>query len=228
MYDIDNSPCQREISSNTGKYIKYHVVKTQDAGKTLTLYGFKYGGQPLQESDGAGGLKMGLTVHGGQTTTILVTQITSVVRERTEGMTYLYEVSPSDSTLRDLATYYPNETNPSYRRSRIQNYNSIGYRTDTLSDGSQRKIRKVTVLFKLEYQALVNDWDFLIIPDLDALKYGVQAYLLDEAQDYNTAEAFWQKAIKELNMEIRNKTPALETVVRINSTSSDCLILNPI
>lgn len=225
--DENNAPCYNEITGTTGKYVRYHIVKAQDVGKTITIYGFQYGGQPLQELDSDGNWRMGLTITAASPyaqTTVLITKITSVTREATQGMSYLYEVNPTSGDLIDLAKYEPNETNPSYRRHLIQNVGSVPYYTDA----NDRRIQTVDALIKLNFIPLVNDNDFLILDDLDALKLGFQAVAASEANDDVLAESKWTLAVRELNFDIRDKNPANQTVIRVNSISSDCILTNPI
>ena len=93
MRDDGTRPCYNEVSGNTGKYIRYHIANNKDIGKTIKLFGFKYGNQPLQEQDLNGNWQMGLTLTTTQTgaqTTELVTRITNIVRQPTQGRTWLY------------------------------------------------------------------------------------------------------------------------------------------
>ncbi len=49
--DDSTRSCHNEITGTTGKQIRYNVVKQQDIGKKITIFGRKYGAQPLQELD---------------------------------------------------------------------------------------------------------------------------------------------------------------------------------
>lgn len=224
IMDETPGPTYNEVTGNTGKIIQYSVVKNQDYGKTIRLFGFQYGNQPLQEKDANGNWVMGLTLTAanpyGRTTT-LVTKITSVTREQTQGMTYLYEVDALGN-LHDLAEYQPTETNPQYRRSKIQNMCGIPYFTDAY----ERKVRKLEALIKLEYIPVQTDDDFLMISSLDALKFAIQAIRAEEAQDFVQAKIAMDAAILDLNMELRDRFPSMQTSIVMNATSSDCSILS--
>src|SRR5689334_17718598 len=54
LYDEGTAPCYNEITGNTGKYLRWSIVKQRDVGKTMRVYGFQYGNQPLQEQNSAG------------------------------------------------------------------------------------------------------------------------------------------------------------------------------
>lgn len=226
--DDGTRPCYNEIHDTTGKYIRANIVHIQDVGKTIRIFGFQFGNQPIEEQDSSGNWVPGLTLtltQAGVQSTMLVTKITSVVKEETQGRVFLYEVDPTTSAVIDLAVYEANETNPAYRCSMIQNMNSLFARTDTYG----RKIRQVEALVKLSFVPVVSDDDFCLLDNIEALKYGIQAFKLSEANDDGGAEAKTILAIRELNFQLRDAEPGIQTTIRVNSISSDCgIIANPI
>lgn len=228
MRDDNLSPTYREITDNDGKFIKWHIVKIRDVGKTLRLYGFQYGGQPLQEKNAAGEWIPGITLtatQAGVQTTIAVTKITSVkIPTPLEGMSYLYQVDQVTSDMIDLAAYQPGETSPSYRTSRINPINSICAHEDQYG----RQIRQAEALVKLAYIPARVDEDFILVSNIDALALGISALNLERANDDDGAEIKLVKAIRELNAELREKLPNDQTVVMVNSISSNYPICNPV
>ena len=225
-FDSDTSCTGNAITGNTGKLLQYHVVKSEDLGKTITFYGKQYGGQPLQELVN-GVWQSGLTltaIPGISRTTVLVTHLGQITREATQGMAYLYEYDPATLLLRTLSVFQPNETNPQYRKSTIQNFGSIPY----YQDANGVKSWNIEALVKLEYVPVVNDRDFLLIDDFDALKLGIQALQFEDAHDYQNAEVTWKLAIRELNYESRNKQPGNQFVVRSRVMGSNRVVSNPI
>jgi len=146
------------------------------------------------------------------------------VKEVTEGRVFMYEVDPSTASLHDLAVYEPDETNPAYRCHIVQNWGGVPYFTDT----NGRRIRQVEALVKLEFIPVRTDDDFCLIDNIEALKFGFQSFRLSEANDDAGAEAKIILAIRELNMEIRDREPGLQTTIRVNSISSNHPICNPI
>jgi len=214
--DADSAPCYNEISGNAGKLIRYNVVKRSDIGKKLTIYGTQYGGQPLREQDANGDWIDGLTITAAApfaSTSVLVTKITSVTREATAGMAYLYEYDADTNLLRDLACYEPNETNPRYRRSRIESFCNLG----VCKDANGVNKTKIQALVKLQFIPLKDDRDFLLIDNFDAIKFMVQAIKLEEAGQDSEAEVKILKAVRELNLEQRDKQPDRQTTVSVNS-----------
>lgn len=228
MRDDNPAPCYREITGNDGKFIRWNIVKIQDVGKTIRLYGFRYGNQPLQELNASGEWIPGITItatQAGTQTTIPVTKITSVkIPTPLQGMSYLYQVHQTSGDVLDLAAYQPGETSPSYRVSKINPINSVCAQEDEYG----RHMRQADVLVKLKFVPALVDEDFLLVSNVDALAMGIQALQLEQANDDAGAEIKWAKSIRELNMEIRDKTPGAQTVVRVNSISSDYAIVSPI
>lgn len=227
-FDSDTACTGNAISGNTGKFLRYHIVNAEDIGKTITFYGKQYGGQPLQEQI-SGVTEMGLTltaVAGANDaqTTQLVTKLDQITRERTVGMTYLYEFDSATSLLRTLSIFQPNETNPQYRKTTIQNFGAIPY----YQDANGVKSWNLEALVKLEYIPAELDRDFLLIDDFDALKLGIQALQFEDAHDYANAEVTWKLAIRELNYESRNKQPGNQFVVRSRVMGSNRIVSNPI
>lgn len=227
-FDSGTSCTQNAITGNTGKFLRYHIVNSEDVGKTITFYGKQYGAQPLQEKvNGVTEMGLTLTAVAGPNdaqTSVLVTQLGQITRERTVGMTYLYEFDPATGLLRMLSVFQPNETNPQYRKTTIQNFGTIPFS----EDANGVKSWNIEALVKLEYVPAANDRDFLLIDDLDALKLGIQALQFEDAHDYANAEITWKLAIRELNYESRSKQPGNQLVIRSRVMGSNRTVSNPI
>lgn len=219
---INTAPTYNTVSGTTGRLIRYYVTKQNDIGKTITIFGRKYGGEPLQELDSDGNWQMGLTLTAAApfvSSSTLVTQIDAITRQATQGQARLYEYDPDTDLLRDLAVFDPNETNPRYRRSRIDSVCGMS----ACEDSNGVKQYQIEALIKLEFIPLVNDNDFLVIDNFDALKLGIQALRLEESNDEQLAEVKWLKAIREMNMEDRNRMPDDQTPVRTNFTGGSVI-----
>ncbi len=210
----NSSPVVNDITGNEGKLIRYHVVKAADYGKKIWIYGTAFGGQPLQR------LESGVWVDGIEitaanpfgTNAVLVQTITSIVREATVGMTYLYAYDSVADQLFDLASFTPNQTNPRFRTSIVKNICAVpSCETD---DGV--RMRTAEALIKINYRPLVNDSDFLIISDLDALALGIQSLKREQANDIVGSQQMMAAAISELNFGTREKEPELQTSIRLN------------
>lgn len=213
--DANMGPTANEVSGTTGKFIRYYVVKNSDVGKTITLVGSQYGAQPLQEQV-SGAWKNGVTLTAAAPyaqTSQLVTGIDAITRQATDGMAYLYEVDLISNTLRDLASFEPNETNPRIRRSHIINRPSWG----SQPDANGICWTTVEALIDLEFIPVRNDRDFLMIDNVDALIFMVTALKRQEASDTAGAEAAIIQAIRELNFELRDNNANEQIPVRVMS-----------
>lgn len=215
LEDINLAPTFNDVSGTTGRLIRYYVVNYEDVGKTITINGVQYGGQPLQELSG------GVTVNGVTlaaaapfaSTSQLVTRIDAITRQATTGLAYLYEYDPVANTLRDLAIFQPNETNPRFRRSKILNkpVNS------SPPDANGIRWTNIDALVKVEFVPVANVRDYLLIDDFDALKFMFKAVNAEDASDYQSSEMNITQAIRELNFGLRNKNLDGQTPVFVNA-----------
>jgi hypothetical protein len=209
-----------------GQYIRYYIQQPQDQGKTVTLFGKQFGNQPLQQQIG-GAWQMGMTLAGTTpfaSTPVAVTQIDSIIRQPTQAPSTLYEYDATSDTMRLLAVFEPNDTNPRYRRSCIVNFGSR-WGCDQ-NNTTKPKYHQIEALVKVEFIPVVNPWDFLLVDDFDALTFAVQAIKAEEAGDLGTANGFFARAIAELNMRDRDKMPTWETPVTVQPMMG-CRIRNP-
>lgn len=226
--DANSSPCINEVAGETGSYLRYYVVKRNDLGKTIRIFGKEYGAQPLQEKDGTGhwvdGITLTSAVPYAQSMKLVARNgISAVVRQATEGMAYLYEYNPTTGLMRDLGAYEPNETNPRYRRSVVQNLGAISGTTD--ANGICQ--RTVEALVKMQFVPLSNDNDFLMIDDFDALELMALAVKAERAGEIALSEAFIIKAVRELNFNERDKSPDNQTVIKVLAVNGR-MITNPV
>ena len=223
--DVDMGPTANEISGITGKLLRYYTVKANDIGKSITIFGTQYGGQPLQEQVG-GVWKNGLTITAASpygTSSVLVTRIDAITRQATEGPAYLYEYDSSTGLLRDLAAFDPSEVNPRRRRSRIiQKPVGCGK-----ADENGICWTSIEALIKLEFIPVKDDRDFLMIDNIDALTYMITGIREQEAGKKQDSEASILEAVRELNFELRDKNPDEQTPVDVNAIMGT-MLTNPI
>lgn len=223
--DNGTAPTINPVINTSGSYIRYHVVKAQDYGKTITLYGQQYGGQPLQHLSGNAWVMGSQMVSASPyaQSTELVTHLDSVIRDETQGMAYLYEYNSTTGKQRTLAVYEPQETNPRYRRMKIDNLHLF---PTNCKDSFDRPLWQVECLVKLAFIPVKAAGDFLMVDNFDALKYMIQYIQSENANDDATAEAKLTKAVREMNMELREKTPDNQVAMRVSQLGGS--ILSPI
>lgn len=215
MADKGTAPTYRRIDP-AGALVRYYVRNRPDIGKTITIYGKGVGGMPLQSRDSEGNWTPGITLTAAApfvSSEVLVTEIASVVRQATQGMSFLYSYNADDDELKDLAFYDSSETNPRYRQMEIYNWCALNGCED---DNGVRRVQ-VELLVKLAFVPVVADYDFLMIDDFRALKLAVQAVKSEEANDDTLAETKLLKAIRELNLGLRNQFPSEQTPVAYHS-----------
>jgi hypothetical protein len=211
--DAGTAPCYNEITGSTGKYVRYYIVKPEDIGKKITIFGKQYGGQPLQEKDANGNWVMGVTLTAASpfaSTAMLVTEITAVTREETQGTAMLYEYDPVANKLRDLSAYKPYETNPRYRASRILNRSKDGKK-----DENGVCWTSIEALCKLKFLPLKHDRDFLPISNLRAVKLAMQGIKLEQEGNDQAGAVKWALALEELALEQEDKQPKKSIPVRM-------------
>jgi hypothetical protein len=221
--DTGTAPCFNEVMCPEGKLIRYVVTKRPDLGKTVKIFGTAFGGQPLQERDANGNWTNGITITAADpfgSTTVLVTHITSVLREATQGPAWLYEYNATDDIQRMLASYQSSETKPRYRKSKIRNWNQWWGQSTCPADSNNQRIRSIEALVKLEFIPATLDDDFLFIDDFDALSLMIKAIRCGEADDNAGFAEKTLFAVKEMNLRERDKLPNNQTVVSVQAFGS--------
>lgn len=227
MRDAGTGPTYNNITGEDGKIIRAYLEKREDIGKTIRIFGIRADTNlPIQELNADGEWVDGVTLTLGLSpaaTSVALRSITSVIKQRTQGNVFLYEYDSTTGLMRDLAMYEPSETNPRYRKSKITNF---CYTPSACQESDGVTQRSVEALVKLQFIPVVTDTDWLYVDNLAALKLAIQAIRLEEANDDEAAEGKWIKAIRELNFELREKTPGAQTTVRIRPEGK--MIVNPL
>lgn len=219
--DDGTRPIYNEIPNQTGCLIRYNVVNKNDYGKTITLFGKHYGGQPLQEpeddsTDAAtiNGLTLTAEKPYAQSSQF-ITNLESITREPTESLAYLYAYDPALDIQYDLAVFQPQETNPRYRASRIVNGLYSGQNGNVNGQNGECSTN-IEALVKVLLFPVKNDRDFLPLSNFRALKLGMQAVQLEQSNNDSNAVAKWLEAVAELNREQGEKQPARNAPIRAN------------
>lgn len=160
-------------------------------------------------------------------TPVMVTQIDAITRDATQGMAYLYQYDATTNQKFLLAAYYPSDTKPHYRRSIIRGFCAAYQNGCSDNNGTTPVYNRIEVLAKLKFIPASSDRDFLLVDDIDALKFAVQAVKAEEANDHATAETLITKAIRELNFRDRDMTPNNQTSIAVNATLHSWRTVNP-
>lgn len=199
------------------RYIRAYPQFPEDIGKIVTIYAKDENGQPLvtktTASDGTVTYPLGaqITIASPYGSTAVPVQgpIDRVlIQSGTVGRIWLYAYDPTEDLLFDLATYQAGETNPTYERMRIP-----GVTVSTNGTCS----RSVMALVKLKFIKVVNDDDLVLIPNVGAIKTMYQALLFEDANDDERAAKYEARAIRELNLQLRDQYPEEQTSVAVEA-----------
>jgi hypothetical protein len=195
--------CTYNEISGEGRYLRVYVSAAADIGKTMTIFGFDNGSQPLRTLNIDGTMTEGIKITFASPfagTSIFVRGPIRVIKDVTEGNVFLYEYDPVNDLMVDLAVYEPSETNPDYSR--------------TLISGCCDSTRAVDALVKLKHVPILKNND-LVLVNKHAIKQMMMAIQFENSGETAKANEFEARAIRELNVELANATP--ETDIPITS-----------
>jgi len=181
--------------------VRAYAQTNADYGKTITIFGTDNANQPLMhrndDGDWVDGWVRSVKAPYAETTGY-VSNIPRVWKDRRQQNVTLFAYNTTDAVLEDLALYEPGETNPSFARYKFNAPHCIQ------SDGTEGT-RSITALVKLNFIPVEFDTDLVLIDNLTALKFMMQALLLEEGENDAAAQGKIQKAIEELNFQARDE-----------------------
>ncbi len=206
LLDRGESPTHSDLSG-AGKQLRVYAFLEADAGKTVTIQGYDSNNnwvRTLKSGSGATAVyqdgEVVTLINGYVDTTTSFKSVTNVLKDTTQGNVQVYEITDAATpTLVDIATYQPDETLPSYRRSMIP---SLGGAAGC-EDGDEKRV-PVTVIAKLRFINAVNDTDVLMVSDLYAVKNMAIAIKLEENRDFGAAAEYRNLAYDSLQNQIAN------------------------
>lgn len=206
------SPVFQQIRCGDEPYIRAYPIRQDDVGKTITIYGIDTDGQTVMTEHADGiyqeGEELTLAIPYVSTSRQYQT-VTRVEKEETEGVVRLYQYDATNDVLIDMAYYEPTETSPAYQVSKI--IGASGCSCDSSCSG----LKRVAALVKLQFVPVVNDKDIIQIENLDALALMMQALKLSDQYDVKTKQAMELDAVRELNLELRNRLPIDQIPVNV-------------
>lgn len=198
-----------------GRLIRAYPRVREDIGKTVRIFGVDNDNQPLRTNNNDGtwsdGIVITLTDPFGSTSTY-VRRIDRVVKEVTQGQVFLFGYDVANDALEDLAIYDPGETSPSYERFKL-NQGFAGAPQTTCSPCCATA-RSIIALVKLKVIEARFDTDWVIIDNLEALKFMVQSVRAAEAGDRDLSNGYMVDAIAECNRDLENAFPDDQFAVR--------------
>jgi hypothetical protein len=162
------------IDITSGNKARLQCDVLGDVGATVLLLGFDSSGNWVRTVQGgnlADGEVVTLAQSPGTLSTTLWSKITDIQKPVTKGQVWLYDWDGSANTL--IGTYQYFETSPSYSR----------YLLPTIPGTATQ----IDLIGKLAFIPVVNDTDYLIIGNLEALRLAAMACKLEEEYKYADA-----------------------------------------
>lgn len=209
--DQNTTPVLSQPPCGNDRYVQFYPTDARDAdgpniiGKTITIFGVDSNGQTIRSTypDGTvqDGLQLRLKLPYIQSPG-LIRRITRVIKQPTVMPVAGYWFDGSNRYT--LAFYDPTETNPDYRQSQL-----MGCNTSCCCPS------QISALVKLQWIRVSNDNDQIFIENVDAISLAMQSIKLSDAYDGN-AEAMMSRAVHDMNVELKEKLPIDQTVVRVH------------
>lgn len=223
LLDRGEVPIHTELTG-AGKKVRVYAFLDADAGKTVTIQGYDENGnwiRTLESGSGATAVyrdgEVVTLVNGFVDTTKSFSKVTGVRKDTTQGQVMLYELTDEGvPTLVAIATYEPDETIPTYRKSLIPSLAGLG----GCESGTDIK-RAVTVIAKLRFINATNDLDLLMVQDLYAVKNMAIAIKLEENRDFDAALTYRNLAIGSLQRQLDHHTgDGVSQVLQVTNLNS--------
>jgi hypothetical protein len=135
---------------------------------------------------------------------MLIRRVDRIIKSPT--VKYIWGYQFDGANRYPLAVYQPSETLPEYRTSKIL---SSGCGTNCNNWPSQ-----IEAFVKLKFIPAKAPDDLILIDNLDALALGMQATKLSDAYASQESEQMMSRAIRDLNLDLRDKLPIDQIPVR--------------
>ncbi len=207
LVDRGTSPVFNQIPCGLPKFLRFYITQPTDVGKTITIFG-KSGGIEVITLRLDGTIQPGLVVTLALpfvTTTIAFDSVDRVIKDPTDGPVYGYQFDGINQFA--LATYAPSETLPDYRTSRIESSGCGGQNCNIWPN-------QISAFVKIQFIRPVHDDDEVQIDCIEALALAIQSIKVGDAYDSQGAEGMMLRAVRVLNLQLRNKLPIDQIPVR--------------
>ena len=224
--------CTFNDISGVDKKIKVYSDVTEAVGTQILIQGYDDDGNWIRTQVAGvwydGEFVTPTTI--GTLTTNIFTSITGVQKPITNGNIRLYQYSTTLLTQTAIAEYEPDEINPVYRKALIAGLSQVGACADSNQTGTCTN-KTITVLAKMAFLPVNKDNDWLLIPNLSALKMACMAIKKEEANQWEEAAVYMNGgtvnghvvsgAIPILQAELSNYTG--DATVMTIRTPSNCI-----
>lgn len=198
LIDRGTAPMHDDITGGVvNRKLRVYADVEEDADQVINFRGFDENGNWIRtEVSGAWIDGENVAIPTNPASPVLsanfFTSVTSVQKPVTNGSLRVYEYNNTTAAnVKQVAYYEPGEKNPAYRRSLIPGL---------LNMAECCEVRQVDVQAMLRFIPVVNDNDWIMLGDLDALKLACQAVVRERAGLQGEAEGYWGKAVRELQL----------------------------
>ena len=219
MENTGTSPVFKNVPCGKDYYIRAYPQTRQDIGKVITIFGTDYNGQEIRTKRADGTFQDGVEITIAvpyASTPFKIRHISRVLKPVTANVVRLYQYDADNDLLLDCAVYYPKETSPNYRTSRIRGALRRGNCSSQGCDG----LISVQAMVKLEFIPVEEDNDLVLIENIDALQLMMQSIRAQEGGDIQESQDFEAAAIRELNLRLEDKIPVDQIPIEINPFGS--------
>lgn len=192
------------LGGSTKRYKLWASVTELTTLDPLIVQGYDSSGNEVRTQDSNGnwidGEELAIPGAGLYTTgvkSIARNGLIRVIKPKTYGELRLYEYDTSALTYRQLAVYAHDETIPVYRRSFIPGLTAAAQSSDC-------GYKTVEIIAKRRHYPVVNDNDFLILSNHDALVLECQSIRKEENNLFDDAAKYHARAIHLLDKQLRH------------------------
>lgn len=207
-YTRNNEPLFTDVH-NGPQLISLFASDAADVtgNKRVLVQGFDQNNQPVYTNDGGNTIVGEFVVLKAPfaTTQNQFVRITGIQKDVTSGSVQIFQMSPADGTLVLLSTLEPGEQTTSYRRYFFDSLPCVGLPPNGPVPDSRCLAPQVTAIAKLELIPVVNDTDWLLFQNLEAIIEecaSVRFSEMDNTSAQQQAEIHHKRAVRLLNGEL--------------------------
>ena len=200
-----NFPVFNPIAAGSSARIQLTPALVNDAGKTLTLFGADANNQTILTARPDGSQQAGEVVTLAYPSALSVntfSRIDRVFKPVTNGAVTATQVF-ADASIAPLGFYEPSEISPDYTAHKVH--------------GHTVTAQTITALIKLKFIPVAYDQDLVLIDNLEALKFAIQAMKLNDAEQLQAQQSFEAASIRELNLQLAQNMPEEQEPVSNNT-----------
>lgn len=196
-------PTYSDVTPSAPRYLQAYCLCQADVGKTITFFGLDNNLQPLQTHNPDGTWSDGITLTLAipfVRSSVTLGRIDRVSKQVTSRRVPVYAFDPVNNVEEDIAVYEAGETDPNYERDQIHGAGAS-------CNSTSKCTSSIAALVKLQFIPVVADTDLVMISNVRALKFMIQAIKLEEGGQDDKAEIKIRKAVQELNLELEDNYP---------------------